>query len=82
MLTARWAHGPSGREQRLEAEVRDLRDLLSKLTVRLENLQRANEHMYAADYDRTRGPAFDRSQPFGAEPRRPLGTLPMNGGTA
>ncbi|MET9081396.1 hypothetical protein ABZX77_05745 [Streptomyces sp. NPDC004237] len=82
MLRATWSSGTSTRELRLAAENRSLRDLLATLTDRLEDLQRANERMYAADYDRAGGPSFDRSQPFGSEPARPLGTLPMKGGAS
>ncbi|MFI6248986.1 hypothetical protein [Streptomyces sp. NPDC051016] len=79
MLRATWSAGPSTREQQLAAQNRDLHDLVAKLTDRLEDLQRANEQMYAADYDQTGGPAFDRAQTFGSEPARRLGTLPMKG---
>ena len=82
MLRAPWADGVSAREQKLAAENRDLRDLLARLTDRLEDLQGANERMYAADYDRTGGPSVDRTQPFGSEPVRRLGTLPMKGGAS
>lgn len=82
MLTARWARSTSAREQRLEAENRELRRLLAQLTDRLEELQRANEQTYAAEYDRTGGPCFDPSQPFGTDPQRALGTLPMRGGAS
>lgn len=74
--------GPTRRERRLETEIRRLRDQVAVLTEKLADLQRANERMYAADYDATGGPRFDPKQPFGSEPYRKLGTLPMKGGAS
>lgn len=82
MLSLNKNHAPSARERRLEAENRDLRGQLAALTERLSTLQTANERMYAADYDATGGPRFDPEQPFGAEPKRSLGTLWLKGSTS
>jgi hypothetical protein len=71
---------PTARERRLEAENRALRDQVAALTVRLEDLQRANERMYADDRAATGGAGFDKSQPVGSEPKRTLGTLWLKGG--
>lgn len=49
---------------RLQAENRQLRETVAALDARLVELQTANEGRYAADYDATGGPAFDKDQPF------------------
>ncbi|MBP5875710.1 hypothetical protein PV360_36960 [Streptomyces scabiei] len=73
---------PTARERQLEAENRRLRDQLAALTEKLADLQRANERMYADDHDATGGPRFDTQQPFGSDPKRKLGTLPVKGGAS
>ncbi|MDX3026771.1 hypothetical protein [Streptomyces scabiei] len=72
-------HRPTRTERRLEAENRALRDQVAALTEKLADLQRANERMYAGDYSATGGPRFDTQQPFGSDPKRKLGTLPVKG---
>ena len=62
---------------RLRAENRSLRAQLDALEARLEELQRANEGLYAAEHDRTGGPALDPGQPFGAVPTPKPGPRPF-----
>ncbi|MDX2749594.1 hypothetical protein PV413_03495 [Streptomyces scabiei] len=70
---------PTARERALEAENRKLRHQVAVLSEQLAALQRANERMYAGDYSATGGPRFDTQQPFGSDPKRKLGTLPVKG---
>ncbi|MCI3277475.1 hypothetical protein [Streptomyces cylindrosporus] len=70
---------PSSREKELQAENRDLRELVAKLTDRLDMLQTANEGAYKELSIATGGPRFDPAQPFGTDPKRKLGTLFMKG---
>lgn len=74
--------GPTRQERELEAESRDLRDQLAALTERLHDLQGANEGAYRDLEQATGGARFDRAKPFGSEPKRKLGTLPLKGGTS
>lgn len=64
-------------EDRLRAENRLLKRQALLLQERLAEQQAANERAYANDYDRSPGPGLDPAQPFGTEPPRKLGTVPV-----